>query len=57
MREFIDSVLLFCRDESGPTAVEYLAMMSLIIFAVSIAVTAIGNETKALFDRSKNKIL
>ena len=57
MREFIDSVVRFCRDESGPTAVEYLAMMSLIIFAVIIAVTAIGNETKALFDRSKNKIL
>ncbi|MBC8290553.1 MAG: Flp family type IVb pilin [Planctomycetes bacterium] len=57
MREFANSVIRFCRDESGPTAVEYLFMLSLVIFAALIGITAVGNQTKALFDRTKGKIL
>jgi len=57
MREFLNSVIRFCWDESGPTAVEYLFMLSLVIFAAMIGITAVGNQTKALFDRTKNKIL
>ncbi len=57
MRDFARSVVRFCKDESGPTAVEYLFMLSLVIFAAMIGITAVGNQTKVLFERSKNKIL
>jgi Flp pilus assembly pilin Flp len=57
MREFAESVVRFCKDESGPTSVEYLFMLAMVIFAAMIGITAVGNQTKALFDRTKNKIL
>ncbi|MDA0586671.1 MAG: Flp family type IVb pilin [Planctomycetota bacterium] len=57
MRDFATSVVRFCKDESGPTSVEYLFMLSLVIFAAMIGITAVGNQTKVLFERSKNKIL
>lgn len=56
MRQFLDSVIRFCKDESGPTSVEYLFMLSLVIFAAMIGITAVGNQTKTLFERTKNKI-
>lgn len=57
MRQFADSVARFCRDESGPTSVEYLFMLSLVIFAALIGINALGAQTKVLFDRTKNKML
>ena len=57
MREFAESVVRFCKDESGPTSVEYLFMLSLVIFAALIGITALGNQTKVLFERTKTKML
>ena len=55
-RAFLNSVIRFCCDESGPTAVEPLFMLSLGPFAAMIGITAVGNQTDALCNRTKGKI-
>lgn len=54
-RAFLNSVIRFCCDESGPTAVEHLFMLSLATFAAMIGITAVGNQTNALCNRTKGK--
>ena len=56
MRETWQSIARFCRDESGPTSVEYLFMLSLVIFACVAGIGLVGNATLSLFLRSKNKL-
>lgn len=54
MRDFARSVRTFCCDESGPTSIEYLFMLSLVIFVAMTGITLIGQQTKVLFDRTKD---
>ncbi len=56
MREFLQSVQNFLKDESGPTCVEYLFMLSLVIFAAMVGIRLIGDQTKALFEVTKNAV-
>ena len=54
MRDFTQSVRKFCWDDDGTTAVEYLFMLSLVIFAALIGISLIGQQAKVLFDRTKD---
>ena len=44
------------KDTSGATAVEYGLMVALIALAIIIAVTALGTNLSALFNRIANTI-
>lgn len=50
MREFGKSVVRFVTSEDGPTAVEYAVMVALIIIVAIVAITALGNKVKAVFE-------
>ena len=54
MRDFARSVRNFCCDDGGTTAIEYLFMLSLVVFAAMIGISLIGAQTKVLFDRTKD---
>jgi Flp pilus assembly pilin Flp len=56
MREFMLSVQRFLKDESGPTMVEYLFMLSLVIFAALVGIGIVGDTTLELFTRTKNAL-
>lgn len=56
MREFLHSVRHFLVDESGPTAVEYLVMMMVIIAVVVGGVGAIGDRTATWFQNNANAL-
>ena len=56
MRDILFSVQRFLRDESGPTMVEYLFMLSLVIFAALVGIEILGNTTLELFTRTKNNM-
>ncbi len=56
MRDFARSVRKFCCDEGGTTAIEYLFMLSLVIFAAMIGISLVGQQTKVLFDRTKDAL-
>lgn len=49
MRQLITGVRRFLVDESGPTAVEYAIMLSLIITACVVAISAVGSEVNAIY--------
>jgi len=44
-------ILNFLRDEDGATAVEYGIMVALIAVVIIVAVTAVGQNLSALFNR------
>jgi pilus assembly protein Flp/PilA len=46
----------FLCDESGPTAVEYAVMLSLIVAVCLISIRAMSNATAASFDTSAAEI-
>jgi pilus assembly protein Flp/PilA len=50
------SVLRFLRDESGPTAVEYVLLLAVIFVVCVSAIQWIGNITKNSYQNSANKI-
>lgn len=54
MREFIQSVQNFLKEESGPTCVEYLFMLALVVFAAMAGIRLIGGQAKTLFETSRN---
>lgn len=54
MLDFWRSVEQFLRDESGPTMVEYLFMLSLVIFAALVGIGIVGDTTLELFKQTKN---
>jgi pilus assembly protein Flp/PilA len=49
MRNFIQAVERFLRDEDGPTAVEYAIMMALIIVVCVVSVTTLGTNSNNTF--------
>ena len=56
MREFLKSVRRFLSDESGPTSVEYLVMMMVIVFVIVGGVRIIGERTDTWFQNARNKM-
>lgn len=46
----------FLRREDGPTAVEYAVMLSLIIVACLVAITALGTTTSQTFNNVSTTI-
>jgi len=46
MRKFVQTLVSFVKDESGPTAVEYAVMLALIIVVCITAVTALGTNAR-----------
>lgn len=54
MHELLLSVRRFVLDESGHTLVEYLFMLSLVIFAALIGIGIVGDTALDLFTQTKN---
>lgn len=50
------STLGLLRDEDGPTAVEYAVLLALILMAVFLSVTAVGNSTSGLWQKDSEKV-
>jgi pilus assembly protein Flp/PilA len=46
----------FLCDESGPTAVEYAVMLSLIVVVCLVSIKQMANATADSFDASANEI-
>jgi pilus assembly protein Flp/PilA len=46
----------FLNEEDGPTAVEYAAMLALVLIAVIGAVNSVGNATSAKWQNNANSI-
>ncbi len=51
MSKFVSSVKRFIVSEDGPTAVEYAVMLALIIVVCLAAVSAVGSNANAKFNR------
>jgi pilus assembly protein Flp/PilA len=49
MRKFINTIVAFAKDESGPTAVEYAVMLALIIVVCITAITTLGTNANSTF--------
>jgi pilus assembly protein Flp/PilA len=52
----MDRIKRFLTDESGPTAVEYAVMLSLIVGAVMGSVSALASKTAATFNTTSSKL-
>ena len=46
----------FLRDESGATAIEYGLIAGLVSVAIILALTSLGTELSALFDRIATEV-
>jgi len=51
MSKFVSSVKRFIVSEDGPTAVEYAVMLALIIVVCIAAVSAVGTNANAKFNK------
>ncbi len=49
MKKFATKLQRFLVSEDGPTAVEYAVMLALIIIVCLVAITAVGQQTSAMF--------
>ncbi len=54
MINFAKNVQRFLVSEDGPTAVEYAVMLALIIIVCLVAITAVGQQTSAMFTTVDN---
>ena len=54
MNKLLQSVRHFLADERGHTMVEYLFMLSLVIFAAMVGIGIVGDTTLDLFTQMKN---
>ncbi|EED67133.1 Flp family type IVb pilin [Comamonas testosteroni] len=46
----------FCKDEKGATAIEYGLIAGLVAVGIIFALTSLGTELSALFDRVSEKL-
>ena len=51
MSKFVSSVKKFIVSEDGPTAVEYAVMLALIVVVCLAAVSAVGSNANAKFNK------
>lgn len=49
MKTLMTAVKAFWADEEGATAIEYGLLAALIAVVIIVAVTAVGNDLKAIF--------
>ncbi len=56
MNNFLNVAKRFVKSEDGPTATEYAVMLSLIIVACILAVTALGTAVSAEFGKVETAI-
>jgi pilus assembly protein Flp/PilA len=49
MRQFMNSLVYFLKNEDGPTAVEYAVMLALIIVVCITAITTLGSNANNTF--------
>jgi pilus assembly protein Flp/PilA len=56
MKNLALKVQRFLKSEDGPTAVEYAVMLALIIIVCLTAITAIGTNANATFDKVAQEI-
>ena len=49
MKNILNVAKRFLKSEDGPTATEYAVMLSLIIVACILTVTALGTRVEAIF--------
>jgi pilus assembly protein Flp/PilA len=48
--------LRLLKEDDGPTAVEYAVLLALILMAVFLSVTAVGNSTSGLWQKDSEKV-
>ena len=56
MKSFLAKITRFLAAEDGPTAVEYAAMLLLIILACILAIDLVGQATATNFEDSQTAI-
>ncbi|MFQ5590020.1 MAG: Flp family type IVb pilin [Phycisphaerae bacterium] len=56
MNNFLSVAKRFLKSEEGPTATEYAVMLSLIIVACILAVTALGTAVSTEFGKVETAI-
>lgn len=56
MKNFALKVQRFLTSEDGPTAVEYAVMLALIIIVCLTAISSIGTNANATFDRVSTEL-
>jgi pilus assembly protein Flp/PilA len=49
-------ILQLIAEEDGPTAVEYAVLLALILMALFISITAVGNSTSGLWQSDTDQI-
>jgi pilus assembly protein Flp/PilA len=49
-------LLRFARDESGVTAIEYGLIAALIAVVIIVAITAVGTDLSAVFNKIANSL-
>ena len=49
MRQFMNSLVYFLKNEDGPTAVEYAVMLALIIVVCITAISTLGSNSNNTF--------
>jgi pilus assembly protein Flp/PilA len=56
MRQFAQHLVNFVRREDGPTAVEYAVMLALIIVVCITAISTLGSNSNATFNKVGNTV-
>jgi len=51
MQVMAKSVMNFLKCEDGPTAVEYAVMLALIVVVCIVAITSLGTNSRATYNR------
>jgi pilus assembly protein Flp/PilA len=51
MTKFANSIKKFLKSEDGPTAVEYAVLLAMIIVVCLAAVSAVGSNANARFNK------
>ena len=52
----LGSIRRFLAEEDGPTAIEYMVMISIIVIACLVAIHTIGSITHASYEDSSDSI-
>jgi pilus assembly protein Flp/PilA len=56
MRKFTQHLVNFVKREDGPTAVEYAVMLALIIVVCITAISTLGSNSNATFNKVGNTV-
>ena len=56
MKQVIDQLKNFIRDESGATAIEYGLLAALVALGITVGATALGTELGLFFGRIATRL-